>query len=286
MACRHVREPGRDRTCQGRGDGPLRAQRCCVRLVAVPFPDPERETPCIAARLTSLVSNSPTSTAAITGFDRLIDTVTSSLQTPAGPTVEPLATDPPVDLASLWSQLAADQDPQAAQQAAPPTGIHRRRERARPAPGLRRRVRRADRSLDRRRPRLELPFLQGATTNPEDISTRRPRPCTTGATPGWSFTSTASGGPHQKDHLLHRHPDRCHPQRQTEAVGQKNRPGNGSHTCVASQRGRCELKTFDTRQLRTGVDQRRSAGRIFNRKLRYIAADVALAGVLPRPLSN
>ena len=79
----------------------------------------------IAAELTSLLSSSPTSSRAITQFDRLIDDVTRSLQTPVGPAVQALAPGPPVDMALLWSQIAADRDTRVAPRAGPtaPPGI-------------------------------------------------------------------------------------------------------------------------------------------------------------------
>ena len=71
----------------------------------------------IADELTSLLSTGTTSSEAVTRFDRLIDTVTRNLQTPPGPQAEPAAAGAAVDMAALWSQIAADQNPRAA---APP----------------------------------------------------------------------------------------------------------------------------------------------------------------------
>ena len=71
----------------------------------------------IAAELTSLFSTSPTSNLAIAQFDRWIDDVTRSLQTPAGPAGGSAADGAPVDVAALWSLIAADQT---FQLAAPP----------------------------------------------------------------------------------------------------------------------------------------------------------------------
>ena len=79
----------------------------------------------IAAQLTARLSSTPTSSRAITQFDRLIDDVTRSLQNPAGPAVEALAQGPPLDMASPWSRIAADRDTEAAQRGVPtvPPGI-------------------------------------------------------------------------------------------------------------------------------------------------------------------
>ena len=49
----------------------------------------------IAAQLTSLLSTRPTRTLGITQFDRLIDDVTRSVQTPTGQAVEPVSQGPP-----------------------------------------------------------------------------------------------------------------------------------------------------------------------------------------------
>ena len=75
----------------------------------------------IAAQLTARLSTSPTSSRAITQFDRLIADVTRDLQTPASQAVQPVSQGPPVDMASLWSQIAADRDTRIAPQAAPTT---------------------------------------------------------------------------------------------------------------------------------------------------------------------
>jgi PAS domain S-box-containing protein len=62
----------------------------------------------IAAGLTTLLSSSPTSSLAITKFDRLIDHVTHALQTATDP-ADDAPTDPPeVDMASLWAQIDGD----------------------------------------------------------------------------------------------------------------------------------------------------------------------------------
>ena len=62
----------------------------------------------IAAQLTARLSSTPTSTRAITQFDRLIDDVTRSLQTPARPTVQALTQGPTLTLASRSIRRAVD----------------------------------------------------------------------------------------------------------------------------------------------------------------------------------
>jgi len=77
----------------------------------------------IAAELAALLSTSPTSAAAITRFDRLLDGVASGLQTPAGPKADAPAPGPPGDLAALLSQIVPDQDQQGTRPVVPPPGV-------------------------------------------------------------------------------------------------------------------------------------------------------------------
>ena len=80
----------------------------------------------IAAHLASLLGSSPSSKDAIIQFDRLIDQVTEPPRTSSDPIADPFAAAAPVEMSSLWSQVAAaDQDPRPGVPAAvaPPPGI-------------------------------------------------------------------------------------------------------------------------------------------------------------------
>lgn len=78
----------------------------------------------IAVELTTLLATSPTNAQAITQFDRLIDTVTHSLQQSPDQRADPLFADPSVSMAALGSQFGTDSRPGVVQAVqVPPPGI-------------------------------------------------------------------------------------------------------------------------------------------------------------------